>query len=235
MKLVRSNRNRIGPNKKWDGPTKIKHSTTQQQRFDDTILSAAAVFLRLARSRAPSAALNRRLVDTSSSAPTVSRRTLAAAHAAPPAATIAPIPDIPAPSVYDKIIKITIIDPSGARRSIPALVGQSLYAACTMNNIDLGPASVGAPQQRINSSTWTEPLYGEGANSGFDHVILQSENVGVKAAEPPHSNEIKMLEAYWDDDELVEGSSRLASMVMINKEMDGMVVYVPDRLCDDIP
>jgi hypothetical protein len=44
-----------------------------------------------------------------------------------------------------------------------------------------------------------------------------------------------MLEAYWDDDELVEGSSRLASMVTINKDMDGMVVYVPDRLCDDIP
>lgn len=201
------------------------------------MLSAAAAFLHSARSRAPSAALNR-LVGTPSAARTVivatGQRTLAAAHA-PPAVTIAPIPDIPAPSVHDKIIKITIIDPSGARRSIPALIGQSLYAACSMNGIDLGPASVGAPQQRINSSTWTEPLYGEGATSGFDHVILQSDNVGVKAAEPPHSNEIQMLQAYWDDDELVEGSSRLASMVMMNQAMDGMVVYVPDRLCDDIP
>ena len=204
----------------------------------------SATFLRLAyssRAAAPSAARLVGILHSSRTnvAVTSCRRTFAAAAAAaahaPPAATITPIPDIPAPSVYDKIIKITIIDPSGARRSIPALVGQSLYTACTMNNIDLGPASVGAPQQRINSTTWTEPLYGEGITSGFDHVILQSENAGVMSAEPPHSNEIQMLEAYWDDDELVEGSSRLASMVTINKDMDGMVVYVPDRLCDDIP
>ncbi|KAL7443976.1 hypothetical protein ACHAXH_009886 [Discostella pseudostelligera] len=199
------------------------------------MLSSAC--LRLARSRAPSVALNRLAgLPSLTVGGTVGRRTLAAAAAhAPPASILTPIPDISPASVYDKIIKITIIDPSGARRSIPALVGQSLYTACTMNNIDLGPASVGAPQQRINSSTWTEPLYGEGATSGFDHVILQSDNIGVMAAEPPHSNEIAMLEAYWDEDELVEGSSRLASMVMINNDMDGMVVYVPDRLCDDIP
>jgi hypothetical protein len=30
-----------------------------------------------------------------------------------------------APSVFDKLIKLTIVDPSGARRKIPALVGES--------------------------------------------------------------------------------------------------------------
>ena len=103
-----------------------------------------------------------------------------------------------------------------------------------MNGVDLGPASVGAPEQKVRSDTWTEPLYGEGATSGFDHVLLQGDNEGVKMAEPPHPNEIKQLEAYWDEDEIFP-DSRLASQVEINEKMDGMVVYVPDRICDDIP
>ena len=142
--------------------------------------------------------------------------------------------DSPPGSTFDKVVKITIIDPSGARRVIPGYVGQSLYDACDMNNVDLGPSSVCAPQQKIRSSTWTEPLYGEGATSGFDHVMLQGGNKGVELVEPPHSNEIKMLEAYWDEDEIFP-ESRLASQVEINGDMDGMVVYVPDRLVDDIP
>eukprot|EP00571_Detonula_confervacea_P011790 CAMPEP_0172298926 /NCGR_PEP_ID=MMETSP1058-20130122/1353_1 /TAXON_ID=83371 /ORGANISM="Detonula confervacea, Strain CCMP 353" /LENGTH=180 /DNA_ID=CAMNT_0013008221 /DNA_START=27 /DNA_END=569 /DNA_ORIENTATION=+ len=174
--------------------------------------------IRFARSTAPAA--GKRL-----SAMTA-RRTMASA---PAVAT-----DNGPPSVFDKIVKITIIDPSGARRVIPAMVGQTLYAACDMNGVDLGPASVGAPQQKVRSSTWTEPLYGEGATSGFDHVLLQGNNEGVKLAEPPHSNEIKMLEDYWDEDEIFP-ESRLASMVQVNHKMDGLVVYVPDRLCDDIP
>ena len=163
---------------------------------------------------------------------TTQRACLSAAASAPAVATKTNT-DGP-PSVLDKIIKITIIDPSGARRTIPAMVGDTLYQACEMNGVDLGPASVCGPQEKIRSSTWTEPLYGEGATSGFDHVLLQGNNEGVDIAEPPHSNELKMLEAYWDEDEIFP-ESRLASMVEINSKMDGLVVYVPDRLVDDIP
>ena len=180
---------------------------------------------RLARSSAAPASLSR------AHAPIFHR---AMGMASPPAVAAADLPDIPPPSVFDKIVRVTIIDPSGARRTIPAYVGKSLYAACEMNGVDLGPSSVGAVQQKIRSDTWTEPLYGEGATSGFDHVLLQGGNEGVSLAEPPHSNEIKMLEKYWDEDEIFP-ESRLASMVEINDKMDGMVVYVPDRLVDDIP
>ena len=162
--------------------------------------------------------------------PPIAHRTMGTAS--PPAAANGP--DIHPPSVFDKIVRVTIIDPSGARRIIPAYVGQSLYAACELNGVDLGPASFGAPQQKVRSDTWTEPLSGEGANSGLDHVLLQGGNEGVAQAEPPHSNETAMLEKYWDDDEIFP-ESRLASMVEINDKMDGMVVYVPDRLVDDIP
>jgi len=90
------------------------------------------------------------------------------------------------------------------------------------------------PEEKVRSSTWTEPLYGSGAGSGFDHVLLQGGHEGVKALDPPQSNELKLLHVYWDEDEVFP-ESRLASQVEINSKMDGMVVYVPDRLVDDIP
>jgi len=42
------------------------------------------------------------------------------------AAGAAPSPDGPAPTVFDKLISLTIVDPSGARRKIPAMVGEYL-------------------------------------------------------------------------------------------------------------
>ena len=38
---------------------------------------------------------------------------------------------------------------------------------------------------------------------------------------------------YWDDDEIFP-KSQLATQVHIMKEMDGMSVYVPDHLVDDM-
>jgi hypothetical protein len=68
-------------------------------------------------------------------------------------------------------------------------------------------------------------------------VLLQAHGgacEGLALVEPPASNEIASLEDYWDDDEIFP-ESRLASQVEINDKMDGLVVYVPDRICDDIP
>ena len=43
-----------------------------------------------------------------------------------------------------------------------------------------------------------------------------------------------MLDDYWDFDEIFDGS-RLASAVVLTKEMDGMTVFIPDRIVDDNP
>lgn len=115
---------------------------------------------------------------------------------------------------------------------MPGLVGKTIHEMCELHGIDIGPASVGGAVEKVRSDTWTEPLYGEGPTSGFDHVLLVGK--GVETAEPKTYMEDKMLEEYWDDDEIFP-ESRLACMVELTKEMDGMTVYVPDRLCDDIP
>jgi len=137
-----------------------------------------------------------------------------------------------APSVCDIMIKLTFVDPSGARRQVPGLIGKSLYEISEMHGIDLGPCSLGGQVQAVRSDTWIEPLYGEGPTTGYDHVLLVGN--GVETASPITNVERKLLDQYWDEDEIFP-ESRLASQIILTKAMDGMTVYVPDRLVDDIP
>jgi hypothetical protein len=46
--------------------------------------------------------------------------------------------------------------------------------------------------------------------------------------------ESAMIADHWEWDEIFDGS-RLASAVRLTSEMNGMTVYVPDRIVDDIP
>lgn len=111
-------------------------------------------------------------------------------------------------------------------------LGKTLYDNCEELGIDLGPASVGAPYEVVRTENWTEPTFGEGVNSGFDMVVLVGN--GVATAEPKSYLEDQMISDYWDEDEIFDGA-RLASAVTLTKEMDGMIVYIPDRLADDVP
>mmetsp|Transcript_6893 Transcript_6893/g.8937 ORF Transcript_6893/g.8937 Transcript_6893/m.8937 type:complete len:167 (-) Transcript_6893:161-661(-) len=137
------------------------------------------------------------------------------------------------PSVHDLLINLTIVDPSGARKKIKGLIGKTLYENCEMHGIDLGPASISGKWETRRSETWLEPTFGEGACAGFDHVVLTGKGASA-VCHPVSRPEQFMLNDYWDETDLYEGS-RLASNVWLNKEMEGMVVFVPDRLEDDCP
>ncbi len=112
------------------------------------------------------------------------------------------------------------------------LAGDTIWEVAELHKIDLGPASVGAPFEAVRSAEWTEPLFGEGPTSGFDHVLLAGK--GADTAPPRNEQELRMLQHYWDYDEIFP-ESRLACVIPVNKAMDGMIVYVPDRIVDDIP
>jgi hypothetical protein len=111
-------------------------------------------------------------------------------------------------------------------------LGKNLHETCLEHGIDIGPSSVGGAVEAVRSDTWTEPLFGEGPSSGYDHVLLVGN--GVETAPKKSHVEDKLLNQYWDLDEIFP-ESRLAAMVTLTKAMDGMTVYVPDRLVDDIP
>jgi hypothetical protein len=115
---------------------------------------------------------------------------------------------------------------------LPSLTGKTLYEALQMQGVDIGPMSTGAKPETRRTETWYEPTFGEGPTSGYDHVVLSGK--GAAAAERPTEKEQEQLEEYWEWDELFEGS-RLASTIELTKEMDGMTVYVPDRIADDVP
>lgn len=110
--------------------------------------------------------------------------------------------------------------------------GKTLYEVCQIQGIDLGPASIAAPPEIKRSDTWYEPTFGEGVSSGYDHVVLVGQ--GSDTAERMTPVEQQMLEDHWDWDEIFAGS-RLSCAVTLTKEMDGMTVYIPDRIVDDIP
>lgn len=162
------------------------------------------------------------------SATTTALRSFAAAAA--PESSLAPGAN--APSVFDKIISLTIVDPSGARRKINGVVGKTLYEACETNEVELGPSSIGGPSEIVHSENWTEPVFGAGPTSGYDHVIVSGP--GVNTATPVTSAESRMIEDYWDFDEVFP-ESRLASMITLTKQMNGMIVYVPPRVDDSNP
>ena len=136
------------------------------------------------------------------------------------------------PSVFDTIIKLTFIDSSGLRRVVPGFIGKTLHETADVHGIDIGPSSVGAPVNRVSSERWLEPLYGEGSCSGYDHVVLGGP--GVDTAKPMDYSEKRCLEQWWDDDELFP-ESRLSSQIVLTKQMDGMTVFLPDRLAEDVP
>lgn len=161
-----------------------------------------------------------------------------------------------APTVFENLIKLTIVDPSGARRQIPAMVGKyhnillntrrsyfthliygfkigtTLYEACETNEVELGPMTMCGPSQIVHSERWTEPVFGDGPTSGYDHVVLSGP--GVDTAAPMTHAEERMIEDYWDFDEIYP-ESRLASMIKLTKGMDGMIVFVPPRVDDSNP
>lgn len=101
-----------------------------------------------------------------------------------------------------------------------------------MQGIDIGPSSSGAAPEVARTDTWIEPTFGEGVTSGYDHVVLVGK--GSTSADRMTPIEEQMLDDHWEFDEIFEGS-RLASAVRLTKDMDGMIVYVPDRIVDDIP
>ena len=101
-----------------------------------------------------------------------------------------------------------------------------------MHKIDIGPNYRGGDVQVERSERWIEPTFGEGPSTGFDHVILHGN--GVEEAGLRTDRELSLISEYWDDDEVFD-NSRLACMITLTKAMDGMIVYVPDRLVCDIP
>mmetsp|Transcript_48239 Transcript_48239/g.134972 ORF Transcript_48239/g.134972 Transcript_48239/m.134972 type:complete len:110 (-) Transcript_48239:1904-2233(-) len=108
----------------------------------------------------------------------------------------------------------------------------TLHEVAEMHQIDIGAQVCGAPMYKLHSERWTEDLFGEGPQLGHDHVMISKE--WMEKLPPRFPQEVALLSTIWDADEITE-ASRLACMIVLQKEIDGMTVYLPDRVPDDAP
>ena len=128
-------------------------------------------------------------------------------------------------TVEDVTVRVTFIDAFGERRTVPGLVGTSLYNVATAHGMELGPTSEGHETVEVKER-WTEDMFGEGVSTAWDHI--QVTNEWLKVTGPANAQERKVLEDVWGDE--AQSGSRLASQVILTKEMDGLVTYVPDTM-----
>lgn len=91
----------------------------------------------------------------------------------------------------------------------------------------------GSPQDELHrEGNWFEPKYGEGASCYFCHVIVPKSHYDLLP--PKRPDEVEQLAQYPFPEDMTD-TSRLACQVVLTKEMDGMVIYIPDGPPSDLP
>ena len=68
---------------------------------------------------------------------------------------------------------------------------------------------------------------GEGVNLGYDHV--QIPQVWLEKVRARTDWELELLKSYWDEDDITP-SSRLGSQVVLQKDLDGIQIFIPDGI-----
>ena len=138
----------------------------------------------------------------------------------------------PTPTVADVTVHVTFVDSSGNRRRVPGRVGSTLLDMARMHKLPMDVnTNVSAPSSVKQSDIWTEDLYGEGPHSSHSHVLISPE--WVDKVPEPLSAEQTRLEVM--DEDLLTPNSRLGECITLTKELDGLVVSLPEMPPTDIP
>ena len=64
-------------------------------------------------------------------------------------------------------------------------------------------------------------------NLGYDHV--QIPQVWLEKVRARTDWELELLKSYWDEDDITP-SSRLGSQVVLQKDLDGIQIFIPDGI-----
>mmetsp|Transcript_9880 Transcript_9880/g.17374 ORF Transcript_9880/g.17374 Transcript_9880/m.17374 type:complete len:181 (+) Transcript_9880:146-688(+) len=144
-----------------------------------------------------------------------------------------------APLASEAIVKVTLVDFEGKRHEMTGLVGQTLTEASEMNDLgDIlkedgkGGGLIGV--QEVHNERWTEDLYGTGETSFESHVIISEDY--VNKLPPMFYDEKEMLDlAEAREPGVITPNSRLGTAIKLTKDLDGMVVHVPDAYPTDLP
>ena len=136
-----------------------------------------------------------------------------------------------APTVDDVKVGITLIDYAGKSHKMFGIVGQTLVQASELNGLEniLTNDGDGAviDQDIIHNERWTEQNFGEGATSFHAHVLIPDEWLAkLPPVRPDEDSQLDQMDHFGKGPRTP--NSRLADQIMLKKELDGMVVHVPD-------
>uniref|UniRef100_A0A7S2V0K6 2Fe-2S ferredoxin-type domain-containing protein n=1 Tax=Fibrocapsa japonica TaxID=94617 RepID=A0A7S2V0K6_9STRA len=132
-------------------------------------------------------------------------------------------------TVAQKTVHVTFVAHDGSRSTVPGLEGQTVMDVARMHKLDLdGPCNGGGHEvETYRNERWTEPQYGEGPQCGHCRVLVPDEWGNAIDSRPLY--EEKAMNRLWGNArEGVGRQSRLACMIKLTKELDGITVVVPD-------
>ncbi|KAF0682566.1 Aste57867_25364 [Aphanomyces stellatus] len=135
---------------------------------------------------------------------------------------------VPEQFVRDQIVSVTLLDWEGSRHILQGRVGQSLWEASRLAGFDFikddSLGGGGAAYSAVRTPEFTESLFGEGPSSPLSHVVVSNEWVSKLPA--PTDREVRILEDVPEDD--WTKNSRLATEIILTKDLDGLVIAVPE-------
>ena len=133
-----------------------------------------------------------------------------------------------APKVSDTLVEVNFVDYKGDWHKCKGHVGSTLVDTCSLNGFDFledDSSGGGYVVEKVHDEDWTEDLFGEGPVSSHSHVIVGPG--WYEKMPPPCWGEKAVLEDILDPADLTP-TSRLGTQVILTKELDGLVVFVPD-------
>jgi len=146
----------------------------------------------------------------------------------------------PVPSLEESLVRITFSDSNGHKTTLAGYVGMTLAQVPRLHNVehkvlvsessevDPDPFSVQATEN------WKEDVFGEGLDTYHTHVLVQPAWIEkMPPIEPDEEDMLEKMEYLGRYERTPE--SRIASVIVLTKEMDGLEVFVPDQYPIHIP
>ncbi|CEG46327.1 Ferredoxin [Plasmopara halstedii] len=131
-------------------------------------------------------------------------------------------------TVAEKVVNVVLVDYEGNRHVVKGRVGQTLREACEVNNVDYvkdDSMGGGGMYDAYRDDYYTESLFGEGSTSPQSHVIVSNE--WISKLQPANNQERHIIDTYVPAEDR-SANSRLGTEIVLHKELDGLVVAVPE-------
>lgn len=157
----------------------------------------------------------------------------------PPVVATGAVAPMQTPMTADMLVSVTLVDFRGKQYEMKGLVGQTLSEAAMHAGLahvldDDGPTGETPPTTRTVTAKWDEDIFGEGVSTFNTHVIVPEEWFDRLPKMRPDEEDVLQFMDRSDRDPRTP-HSRIASAIVLDSSLDGLVVHCPDQFPTEIP